>query len=154
SMNSIGRRRRMLGCFGCKGSCARHPLNCVPANSSNATLIRRQGANRRWIHAPLKATVREYPMITEFIGRRSRLIRRTRSQCPLLEPLEDRTVLGGNPPFEVGGDRSVNPANFRVTTFVSGLNYPHGMLTLSDGSLLVAVNNPVSGKSFFNTSGE
>ena len=29
-------------------------------------------------------------------------------------------------PFTVGGDPSVNPADFRITTFVSGLNYPTG----------------------------
>ena len=79
---------------------------------------------------------------------------RRRSRPLAFEPLEDRTVLGGNPPFAVGGDPSVNPADFRVTTFASGLNYPHGMLTLSDGSLLVAVSNPISGSSFYDSSGE
>ena len=54
----------------------------------------------------------------------------------------------------VGGDPSVNPADFRITTFVSGLNYPHGMMTLSDGSLLVGVSNPVGGASYLNSSGE
>ncbi len=76
-----------------------------------------------------------------------------RSRRLFFEALEDRTVLGGDPPFAVGGDPSVNPADFRVTTFASGLNYPHGMLTLADGSLLVAVNNPISGASFYNSSG-
>src|SRR4051794_32075586 len=71
----------------------------------------------------------------------------------LVEALEERALLTGGP-FDVGGDSIVNPADFRVTTFVGGLNYPHGMTTLSDGSLLVAVNNPVSGSSFFSTSGE
>ena len=88
---------------------------------------------------------------------RKRISTRPRRQSRRLElePLEDRTVLGGNPPFAVGGDPSVNPADFRVTTFASGLNYPHGMMTLSDGSLLVAVNNPLSGgSSFYNSSGE
>jgi len=55
----------------------------------------------------------------------------------------------------VGGDPIVNPADFRVTTFASGLNYPKGLMTLADGSLLVAVNNPVSGgTSFYNSSGQ
>ena len=67
---------------------------------------------------------------------------RRRSRRLVLEPLESRTLLTGDPPFSVGGDPIVNPADFRVTTFASGLNYPHGMMTLSDGSLLVAVNNP------------
>ena len=79
---------------------------------------------------------------------------RRRSRRLVLEPLEDRTLLTGGPPFSVGGDPSVNPADFRVTAFATGLNYPHGMMTLSDGSLLVAINNPVSGGSFYNTSGE
>jgi len=39
----------------------------------------------------------------------------------------------GQPAFCRWGDPSVNPADFRVTTFASGLNYPHGMMTLSDG---------------------
>ena len=67
------------------------------------------------------------------------------------ESLEDRALLA---PFTVGGDPSVNPADFRITTFVSGLNYPGGMLTLSDGSLLVGVSNPVGGTSYFNSIGE
>jgi hypothetical protein len=67
--------------------------------------------------------------------------------------LEGRKLLTA--PFAVGGAPIVHPADFRVTTFASGLNYPHGMTTLSDGSLLVAVNNPVAGDtSFFNSTGE
>ena len=85
---------------------------------------------------------------------RARTSPRRRSRRLVLEQLEERRLLTGNPPFAVGGDPIVNPADFRVTTFASGLNYPHGMLTLSDGSLLVAVNNPISGKSFYNTTGQ
>jgi hypothetical protein len=85
---------------------------------------------------------------------RARTSPRRRSLRLVLEQLEERRLLTGNPPFAVGGDPIVNPADFRVTTFASGLNYPHGMLTLADGSLLVAVNNPISGKSFYNTSGQ
>jgi glucose/arabinose dehydrogenase len=70
-----------------------------------------------------------------------------------LESLESRRLLTGGPPFAVGGDPIVNPADFRVTTFASGLNYPHGMTVLSDGSLLVAVNNPNGGSSFFDSTG-
>ncbi len=45
----------------------------------------------------------------------------------------------------------VNPSDFRVTTFASGLNYPVGMTELDDGSMLVAVSN---GSNFFgSTSG-
>ena len=61
-----------------------------------------------------------------------------RFQRLVVEPMEPRTLLAGAP-FAVGGDPSVNPADFRVTTFASGLNYPKGLMTLPDGSLLVAV---------------
>jgi glucose/arabinose dehydrogenase len=57
-------------------------------------------------------------------------------------------------PFSVGGP-GVNPADFRITTFASGLNYPNGMLTLSDGSLLVGTSNPVAGSSsYYDSTGE
>jgi glucose/arabinose dehydrogenase len=51
-------------------------------------------------------------------------------------------------PFSVTGP-GVNPSDFRITEFATGLNYPVGMTTLSDGSLLVAVSN---GPQFFSTS--
>lgn len=81
---------------------------------------------------------------------------RRRARQFILEPLEERTLLtGGGPPFAVGGDPIVNPADFRVTTFASGLNYPKGLMTLSDGSILVAVNNPNAGStSFYNSTGQ
>ncbi len=44
-------------------------------------------------------------------------------------------------PFVLQG---VNTNDFRVTTFASGLNFPLGMATLVDGSLLVTVNNNAS----------
>jgi glucose/arabinose dehydrogenase len=53
--------------------------------------------------------------------------------------------------FAIGGDPRVNPSDFRITTFATGLNFPNGMARLSDGSILVATSNP-SG-SFFNSSG-
>ncbi|MCC7262482.1 MAG: hypothetical protein IT369_08175 [Candidatus Latescibacteria bacterium] len=40
----------------------------------------------------------------------------------------------------IGGDPRVNPADFRITTFASGLNYPVGMVELADGSVLVAIS--------------
>ncbi len=84
--------------------------------------------------------------------RSSRRIRRGRR--PALEALEDRCLLSGSP-FSVGGDPVVDPAAFRVTTFASGLNYPHGMQALADGSILVAVSNPNSGsQSYYNSTGE
>jgi len=52
-------------------------------------------------------------------------------------------------PFSVQGP-AVNPADFRVTTFASGLDYPIGMARLADGSLLVAVSE---GTSFWNSTG-
>src|SRR2546421_9247751 len=53
--------------------------------------------------------------------------------------------------FTIGGDPRVNPNDFRITTFATGLNFPNGLVRLSDGSILVATSNP-SG-SFFNSSG-
>src|SRR5262245_49578417 len=85
---------------------------------------------------------------------RARTSSRWRSRHLVLEQLEDRRLLAGNPPFAVGGDPIVNPSDFRITTFASGLNYPHGMTALSDGSLLVGVSNPRSGGSFYNSTGQ
>ena len=87
------------------------------------------------------------------LGSRARH-RTLRTGPPLVESLEPRCLLTA-PPFAVGGDPIVNPADFQVTTFASGLNYPHGMQSLADGSLLVAVSNPVAGSSsFFDSTGE
>src|SRR5215510_4973614 len=55
--------------------------------------------------------------------------------------------------FTVGGDPRVNPNDFRITKFASGLNYPNGLARLSDGSILVATSNPNGSKSFFASSG-
>lgn len=49
-------------------------------------------------------------------------------------------------PFTLQG---VNPNDFRVTTFASGLSYPLGMMELPDGSLLVTVDQ---NSSFFSGS--
>ena len=47
----------------------------------------------------------------------------------------------------------VNPADLRVTTFASGLNFPTGMQPLSDASILVATsNNPTGTGSFYASS--
>ena len=79
--------------------------------------------------------------------------RRTRTAIrPALEPLEGRALLA---PFSVGGDPIVDPADFRVTAFASGLNFPTGVLAEPDGSLLVVVNNPpTGGTSFYNTTAQ
>src|SRR5262245_32321373 len=52
-------------------------------------------------------------------------------------------------PFTVQGP-GVNPNDFRITTFASGLDFPLGMARLADGSLLVGVSQ---GTSFFNSTG-
>lgn len=52
-------------------------------------------------------------------------------------------------PFAIQGP-GVNPSDFRLTTFATGLGYPVGMTELPDGSLLVAVNQ---GKSFWSSTG-
>jgi hypothetical protein len=55
--------------------------------------------------------------------------------------------------FTIGGDPRVNPNDFRITTFASGLNYPNGLARLSDGSILVATSNPNGSGTFFASSG-
>src|SRR5947208_7034513 len=52
-------------------------------------------------------------------------------------------------PFTVQGP-GVNPNDFRITTFASGLDFPLGMAKLSDGSLLVAISQ---GANFFSSTG-
>src|SRR5262245_5814222 len=84
-----------------------------------------------------------------------RRIRRTPSllRRPGFDSLEARSLLTG--PFTVEGP-GVDPDDFRVTTFASGLNYPYSMQRLSDGSLLVATsrpNNP-SSPSLWDSTGE
>jgi glucose/arabinose dehydrogenase len=74
--------------------------------------------------------------------------RRTRNRGVVLERLEPRFLLTINPPA-VGGDPSVNPADFRVTVYATGLDYPTGVLAEPDGSLLVVLNQPTSGHSDF-----
>src|SRR5262245_24442787 len=82
-------------------------------------------------------------------GRRKPSLRRH----PGFDSLEGRSL--PTAPFTVGGP-GVDPADFRVTTFASGLNYPYSMQQLSDGSLLVATsrpNNP-SSPSLWDSTGE
>ena len=43
-------------------------------------------------------------------------------------------------PFSIQGP-GVNPADFRLTTFATGANFPVGMVELDDGSILVAESN-------------
>ena len=72
---------------------------------------------------------------------------------PRFDRLEDRSLMAA--PFVVGGDPSVNPADFRVTTFATGLNYPKSMQRLADDSLLVATSRPNSSPgSYWNSTGE
>ena len=47
------------------------------------------------------------------------------------------------------GGPSVNPTDFRITTFASSLNFPYGMQVLSDGSLLVATSRPNDSQNAF-----
>lgn len=53
-------------------------------------------------------------------------------------------------PFNITGP-GVDPAQFKMTTFATGLNYPVGMVELADGSVLVGVSN---GAFFGSTSGQ
>src|SRR5436305_14799513 len=56
--------------------------------------------------------------------------------------------------FTIGGDPRVNAADFRITTFASGLNFPNGLARLSDGSILVATSNPNGKGTYWASSGE
>lgn len=46
----------------------------------------------------------------------------------------------------------VDPADYQVTAFATGLNYPYGMAELADGSLLVATSTPSAGGGYFGSS--
>jgi glucose/arabinose dehydrogenase len=63
----------------------------------------------------------------------------------------DGVAASSSQPFRLGGDPVVHPADFRVTTFASGLSFPHSMVPLADGSLLVGVSNPTGGNYFAST---
>src|SRR5579883_2617710 len=143
-MNSLGLRRRIRGIprhdpdSMCPSSVSQdgprptlHPRRAVRTSKRGSSIMLKPGCSRGG----------------PFRNRRTR----RGPHRPALERLEDRTLLS---PFTVGGP-GVNPADFRITTFASGLDYPNGMLTLSDGSLLVGVSNPVAGSSsYYNSSGE
>jgi len=58
-----------------------------------------------------------------------------------------------SPPFAVGGDPRVDPADFEITTFATGLAYPTSLQLLADGSLLVLTNPPDPGGNLFASSG-
>ena len=64
------------------------------------------------------------------------------------------TVAPAAAQFTIGGDPRVNPADFRITTFASGLNFPNGLARLSDGSILVATSNPNGNGAYWFSSGE
>jgi hypothetical protein len=93
-------------------------------------------------------------------GTLSRRERANRGRKPVrafhgqVEGLEDRRLLSFPPPAVVGP--GVNPADFRVTEFATGLNFPTGLLTMADGSLLASINvpNDPSNPNFYNTTGE
>jgi glucose/arabinose dehydrogenase len=71
---------------------------------------------------------------------------------PAVEALEDRLLLSGGP-LVVGGDPRVHPADFQITAFATGLDFPDGMAQLADGSLLVATSPSASG-TFYQSSGQ
>jgi len=49
-------------------------------------------------------------------------------------PTQPASGLGVLP---IGGDESVDPADFRITVFASGLDFPYGLIELGDASILV-----------------
>src|SRR5258707_15473095 len=56
--------------------------------------------------------------------------------------------------FTIGGDPRIDPNDFRITMFASGLNFPNGLARLSDGSILVATSNPNGKFTYWASSGE
>lgn len=77
---------------------------------------------------------------------------RTARSILMIALIFDGTLASGQP-FSIGGDSRVDPADFEITTFASGLDFPFGIAVLQDGSLLVGVNSPPLGGSFFGASG-
>ncbi len=62
-----------------------------------------------------------------------------------------RAVLAGAPSLNAAA--GINPANFRYTAFATGLNFPVGVQSLSDGSLLVGTSNPVGNSGVYGSTG-
>lgn len=60
--------------------------------------------------------------------------------APLASLLFATAAWPQSPPFSVGGDPSVDPADFEITVFASGLDSPLPMQRLEDGSLLVGTS--------------
>ena len=56
-------------------------------------------------------------------------------------------------PPAVGGDPRVDPSEFRVTMFATGLNFPHSIQQLADGSIMVGTSTPSPGGGLFGSSG-
>ena len=69
---------------------------------------------------------------------------------PDFDRLEGRRLLAP-PRSPSAATRASYPADFRVTTFATGLNYPSGMAALSDGSILVGRQRRRSAGSYFNS---
>jgi glucose/arabinose dehydrogenase len=83
----------------------------------------------------------------------SQAFRRNSTRVQLrVDVLEDRCLLS-SVPFTIGGAPFVDPHDFRITTFATGLNYPYSLVELSDGSLLVGTSRPAKG-SLFDSTGE
>jgi glucose/arabinose dehydrogenase len=84
-------------------------------------------------------------------------VRRARARCgaacALSAGLACAAAAHATPPFAVGGDPRVDPVDFEITTFASGLAYPTSLALLADGSLLVLTNVPDPGGSLFVSSG-
>jgi glucose/arabinose dehydrogenase len=57
-------------------------------------------------------------------------------------------------PFPLANDPRIDPAQFRVTTFASGLHFTTGVEKLSDGSVLVAISDPTGGTGFYSSTGK
>src|SRR5260370_23297570 len=67
-----------------------------------------------------------------------------------MDVLEDRCLLS-SVPFTIGGAPFVDPPDFPITTFATGLNYPYSLVGLSHGSFLVGTRRPPEGGPFDST---
>src|SRR5262245_42679209 len=74
-----------------------------------------------------------------------------RTKCLMLRWVGLILGIAGNAlasvPFVLQGP-GIDPSHFQVTAFATGLNYPVGMATMSDGSLLVTSTD---GPNYFNS---
>lgn len=73
--------------------------------------------------------------------------------CAVFDSVSVTGTLQRPMPFAIGGDASVHPNDYRITTFAAGLNYPHSMKELADKSIIVTTSDPIAGGNYFSSTG-